>query len=89
NYTATTNVDGDWSLTIPASDLANLGEANYVLSASGTNDNGNSASGSTNMLVDTRAPQVTIDSVTGDDIISIEEAAGAVTISGSTQGAQA
>ena len=43
-YTATTAADGSWSLTVPAADLAGLGEANYTLSASATNGVGNSGS---------------------------------------------
>ncbi len=30
NYAATTAADGTWSLTVPAADLAGLGEANYT-----------------------------------------------------------
>ncbi|MEG5534646.1 Ig-like domain-containing protein, partial [Enterobacter ludwigii] len=57
-YTATTAADGGWSLTVPAADLAALGEANYTLSATATNTVGNSVSNTANLQVDTALPTV-------------------------------
>ncbi|MGX5145228.1 Ig-like domain-containing protein, partial [Enterobacter hormaechei] len=58
NYTATTAADGTWSLTVPAADLAGLGQASYTLNATATNGVGNSVSSSANLLVDTALPTV-------------------------------
>ncbi|HGH4645896.1 TPA: Ig-like domain-containing protein [Enterobacter roggenkampii] len=89
NYTATTAADGTWSLTVPAADLAGLGEANYTLSASATNGVGNSVSNTANLLVDTALPTVTINTVAGDNIINAAEVAAGQTLSGKVTNAEA
>ncbi|MEQ4838648.1 Ig-like domain-containing protein [Enterobacter hormaechei] len=89
NYTATTASDGTWSLTVPAADLAGLGEANYTLSAAATNGVGNSVSNTANLLVDTALPTVTINTVAGDNVINAAEVAAGQTISGKVANAEA
>ncbi|MEP8662358.1 Ig-like domain-containing protein [Enterobacter cloacae] len=89
NYTATTAADGTWSLTVPAADLAGLGQANYTLNATATNGVGNSVSNSANLLVDTALPTVTINTVAGDNVINAAEVAAGQTISGSVANAEA
>ncbi|MGT6105133.1 BapA-related adhesin SiiEA [Escherichia coli] len=82
NYSATTDAAGNWTLTVPVSDLAALGQANYTVSASATSAAGNTASSQANLLVDSGLPGVTINPVAGDDIINAAEAGGDQTISG-------
>ncbi|EIJ2902512.1 Ig-like domain-containing protein [Escherichia coli] len=82
NYSATTDAAGNWTLTVPVSDLAALGQANYTVSASATSAAGNTASSQANLLVDSGLPGVTINTVAGDDIINAAEAGDAQTISG-------
>ncbi|HBL5493733.1 TPA: Ig-like domain-containing protein [Enterobacter hormaechei] len=89
NYTATTAADGTWSLTVPAADLAGLGEANYTLSASATNGVGNSISTTANLLVDTALPTVTINTIAGDNVINAAEVAAGQTLSGKVANAEA
>ncbi|HCR1869393.1 TPA: Ig-like domain-containing protein [Enterobacter hormaechei subsp. xiangfangensis] len=89
NYTATTAADGTWSLTVPAADLAGLGEANYTLSASATNGVGNSVSNTANLLVDTALPTVTINTIAGDNVINAAEVAAGQTLSGKVANAEA
>ncbi|MEB7568871.1 Ig-like domain-containing protein, partial [Enterobacter mori] len=89
NYAATTAADGTWSLTVPAADLAGLGEANYTLSAAATNGVGNSVSNTANLLVDTALPTVTINTVAGDNVINAAEVAAGQTISGKVANAEA
>ncbi|MDA4776593.1 Ig-like domain-containing protein [Enterobacter hormaechei] len=89
NYAATTASDGTWSLTVPAADLAGLGEANYTLSAAATNGVGNSVSNTANLLVDTALPTVTINTVAGDNVINAAEVAAGQTISGKVANAEA
>ncbi len=89
NYTATTAADGTWSLTVPAADLASLGEANYTLSATATNGVGNSVSNTANLLVDTALPTVTINTVAGDNVINAAEVAAGQTLSGRVTNAEA
>ena len=74
NYSATTDASGNWTLTVPVSDLAALGQANYTVSASATSAAGNTASSRANLLVDSGLPGVTINTVAGDDIINAAEA---------------
>ncbi|WP_368982360.1 Ig-like domain-containing protein [Enterobacter asburiae] len=89
NYTATTAADGTWSLTIPAADLAGLGQANYILNATATNGVGNSVSNTAALLVDTALPTVTINTVAGDNVINAAEVAAGQTLSGTVANAEA
>ena len=89
NYAATTAADGTWSLTVPAADLAGLGEANYTLSATATNGVGNSVSNTATLLVDTALPTVTINTVAGDNVINAAEVAAGQTLSGTVANAEA
>ncbi|CZU37767.1 Ig-like domain-containing protein [Enterobacter hormaechei] len=89
NYTATTAADGTWSLTVPAADLAGLGQASYTLSATATNGVGNSVSTTANLLVDTALPTVTINTVAGDNVINAAEVAAGQTLSGTVANAEA
>ncbi|EHQ6244188.1 Ig-like domain-containing protein [Escherichia coli] len=82
NYSATTDASGNWTLTVPVSDLAALGQANHTVSASATSAAGNTASSQANLLVDSGLPDVTINTVAGDDIINAAEAGADQTISG-------
>ncbi|HFP3751963.1 TPA: Ig-like domain-containing protein [Escherichia coli] len=82
NYSATTDASGNWTLTVPVSDLAALGQANYTVSASATSAAGNTASSQANLLVDSGLPDVTINTVAGDDIINAAEAGADQSISG-------
>ncbi|WP_415343446.1 Ig-like domain-containing protein [Enterobacter hormaechei] len=89
NYTATTAADGTWSLTVPAADLAGLGQASYTLNATATNGVANSVSSSANLLVDTALPTVTINTVAGDNVINAAEVAAGQTLSGTVANAEA
>ncbi|ENX5572250.1 Ig-like domain-containing protein [Enterobacter hormaechei] len=89
NYTATTAAEGTWSLTVPAADLAGLGQASYTLNATATNGVGNSVSNSANLLVDTALPTVTINTVAGDNVINAAEVAAGQTLSGTVANAEA
>ncbi|EGE0248297.1 adhesin [Escherichia coli] len=89
NYSATTDAAGNWTLTVPASDLAALGQANYTVSASATSAVGNTVSSQANLLVDSGLPGVTINTVAGDDIINAAEAGADQTISGAVTRAAA
>ena len=89
NYTATTAADGTWSLTVPAADLAGLGQASYTLNATATNGVGNSVSNTANLLVDIALPTVTINTVAGDNVINAAEVAAGQTLSGTVANAEA
>ncbi|HFV0512323.1 TPA: Ig-like domain-containing protein [Escherichia coli] len=87
NYTTTTDASGNWSVTVPASAVTALGQANYTVTAAVTSNIGNSATASHNVLVDSALPGVTINPVATDDIINAAEAGVAQTISGQVTGA--
>ncbi|EIG2139071.1 Ig-like domain-containing protein [Escherichia coli] len=87
NYTATTDSNGNWSATVPASAVSALGEANYTVTANVTDSAGNSNSASHNVLVNSALPAVTINAVATDDIINAAESGNAQTISGQVTGA--
>ncbi|WP_159077884.1 Ig-like domain-containing protein, partial [Enterobacter mori] len=82
NYTATTDASGHWSVSVPASAVSVLGEAHYTVTASVTDNVGNSASTSHDVLVDTSLPVVTIDTLAGDNIVNAAEVAAGQTLTG-------
>ncbi|HHZ8493235.1 TPA: Ig-like domain-containing protein [Enterobacter mori] len=82
NYTATTDASGNWSVTVPASAVSALGEAHYTVTASVTDNVGNSASTSHDVLVDSSLPVVTIDTLAGDNIVNAAEVAAGQTLTG-------
>ncbi|HAX4207094.1 TPA: Ig-like domain-containing protein [Escherichia coli] len=88
NYTTTTDASGNWSVTVPASAVTALGQANYTVTAAVTSNIGNSNTASHNVLVDSALPGVTINPVATDDIINAAEAGVAQTISGQVTGAE-
>ncbi|KJP75555.1 type 1 secretion target domain-containng protein, partial [Enterobacter hormaechei subsp. steigerwaltii] len=87
NYTATTDASGNWSVTVPASAVSALGEANYTVTASVTDNVGNSAAATHDVLVDSSLPVVTINTVATDDVINAAEVASGQTLSGKVSGA--
>lgn len=89
NYTTTTDASGNWSVTVPASAVTALGQANYTVTAAVTSSIGNSATASHNVQVNTALPGVTINPVASDDIINAAESGVAQTISGQVTGAAA
>ncbi|HFD3802491.1 TPA: Ig-like domain-containing protein, partial [Pseudomonas aeruginosa] len=65
SYTAKVDADGNWTATVPSSDLAGLKDGDASVQVSVTNVNGNSASAGREYSVDATAPTVTIDTVAG------------------------
>ncbi len=82
NYAATTDASGNWSVTVPASAVSALGEANYTVTASVTDNVGNSASATHDVLVDSSLPVVTLNNVAGDNIVNAAEVAAGQTLTG-------
>nr|WP_282705589.1 Ig-like domain-containing protein [Budvicia aquatica] len=82
NYTTQVDSAGHWTLDVPAADVAKLGEANYTVSASVTDNVGNSVVSTHDVKVNTAAPQVMINAVGGDDILNAAEVGVEQTISG-------
>ncbi|MEO3326001.1 Ig-like domain-containing protein, partial [Enterobacter cloacae] len=89
DYTATVGSDGNWTLNVPAADLAALSDGSVTVTASVSDKAGNPASVDHNLTVDVTVPEVTISTIAGDDVINIAEHAQAQIISGIATGAAA
>ncbi|WP_425267544.1 Ig-like domain-containing protein, partial [Enterobacter hormaechei] len=88
-YSATVATNGQWTTTVPASEVGQLGEALYTVSASATDSVGNSTSTSHTVNVESVLPGVIINTVAGDDVINAAELATGQTISGKVVNAEA
>ncbi|PAC68742.1 type 1 secretion protein, partial [Enterobacter cloacae] len=88
-YSATVDTNGQWTTTVPASEVGQLGEALYTVSASATDSVGNSSSTSHTVNVESVLPGVIINTVAGDDVINAAELATGQTISGTVVNAEA
>ncbi|MEC9799509.1 Ig-like domain-containing protein [Escherichia marmotae] len=88
-YQTTVQVDGSWSLTLPASALTTLANNGYTLTATVSDLAGNPGSASKGVTVDTTAPVISFNTVAGDDVINNVEHTQAQIISGTATGAVA
>ncbi|HHN8625286.1 TPA: Ig-like domain-containing protein [Enterobacter hormaechei] len=87
NYSATTDASGNWSVTVPASAVSALGEANYTVTASVTDNVGNSAAATHDVLVDSSLPVVTLNNFAGDNIVNAAEVAAGQILTGKVSNA--
>lgn len=83
-YTATVQADGSWSTSVPASALAAIANGTSEINASVIDKAGNPASSSENITVNNLLSGLSVDPVTGDNLLNASEAAAGVTISGSS-----
>ncbi|WLI76284.1 Ig-like domain-containing protein [Kosakonia sp. H02] len=88
-YTGTVDDNGDWTVTVPQADLANLtNNASLPFSVTVTDRAGNTATTDAqttpNVTVHNALPAPTVTNPFGDGIVNIAEAAGEVTLSGLT-----
>jgi ribosomal 50S subunit-recycling heat shock protein len=84
DYTATVGGNGQWTVTIPSTDLQALAQTDTPITVTATDAAGNSTPITSNVTVDFTAPTLTLDPIAGDGFIDATEAAAAVTLSGST-----
>ncbi|WP_370975256.1 Ig-like domain-containing protein [Enterobacter roggenkampii] len=89
DYTTTVQANGSWSVTVPSADLSGITDGNYTVSAAVSDKAGNPASADRDVLVDTTVPQLTIHTVSDDDVINSAEHAQALIVTGSVTGAAA
>ena len=87
-YTTQVQAGGGWSLIVPAADLAALGDGGLTLRASVTDAAGHRATASRNLNIKSDRDGLSIDPVTGDNLINAAEAGGAITLTGHTDGVQ-
>lgn len=86
-YTAVVDGEGKWSTTVPAADLAGLGDGQATITANASSLAGNPASATheVNVLAsEANLPTITIDKVAGDDVINSTEHNQPLVISGTS-----
>ncbi|STQ43864.1 Uncharacterised protein [Ewingella americana] len=86
-YTAVVDGEGKWTTTVPAADLAGLGDGQATITANATSLAGNPASATheVNVLAsEANLPTITIDKVAGDDVINSTEHNQPLVISGTS-----
>ena len=92
-YTGTVDASGNFSISVPGSDLAADSDSTIAASVSSTDAAGNTGTGTSNKAytADTLAPapSITLNDVTPDNILNAAEAGGNMNITGSVTGAQA
>jgi hypothetical protein len=86
SYTATLDASGNWSVGVPAADVTALAAGDYTITAALTDKAGNSNSATHGVEVNLTAPVLTIDTVSGDDVINNTEKTQDLTISGTASG---
>ena len=86
SYTATLDASGNWSVGVPAADVTALTAGDYTITAALTDKAGNSNSTTHSVEVNLSAPVLTIDTVSGDDVINSSEKTQDLTISGTASG---
>ncbi len=76
-------------MNVPATDLSGLTASSYTVTATVSDKAGNPASADHALAVDVTAPDLTINTVAGDDIINAIEHGQALVVSGTSTGAAA
>ncbi|PLR49917.1 hypothetical protein CYR40_02255 [Chimaeribacter arupi] len=85
-YTTVIQAGGIWSVTLPAEDLADLNSGRVTLLGRVTDAAGNTATATRFVNVNTDRAGLSIDPVTGDNLINAAEAGAAITLSGHALG---
>ncbi|NAJ54069.1 Ig-like domain-containing protein, partial [Escherichia coli] len=85
-YTTTVQANLSWSVSVPAADIQALGNGDLTVSASVTNQNGNTGSGTRDITIDANLPGLRVDTVAGDDVVNIIEHGQALVVTGSSSG---
>ncbi|MCC5410219.1 Ig-like domain-containing protein, partial [Escherichia coli] len=88
-YAATVLADGTWNLGVPAADVSNWPAGTVDITVSGTNSAGTTSTITHPVTVDLAAVAITINTLTGDDVINAVEKGETLVVSGSTSGVEA
>lgn len=85
-YTATANGEGVWTITVPAGDLQQLADGPNPISVSVTDAAGNTTTDTTTSLnvAFNTLPAITLNTPFGDALVSADDAAGALTLTGNS-----
>ncbi|PKH24382.1 hemagglutinin [Enterobacterales bacterium CwR94] len=88
-YNATVGNDGNWTLALTPAQLGALGQGDQTISVTATNGAGNSATATGHVIVDTQPPSITINPITGDNVLTYAESLTSQVLSGTTTGVAA
>ncbi|KAB0196227.1 Ig-like domain-containing protein, partial [Escherichia coli] len=88
-YGATVLADGTWSLGVPAVDVSNWPAGTVNITVSGTNSAGTTSTITHPVTVDLAGVAITINTLSGDDVINAVEKGETLVVSGSTSGVEA
>ena len=83
-YTTTVDASGNWSVGVPASVISALNDGSVTLSATITDSAGNSSTQTHDVVVNTASVALTVNTVSGDDVINAAEAGSSLVINGSS-----
>ncbi|OUF42032.1 Ig-like domain-containing protein [Pluralibacter gergoviae] len=86
DYVTVLDANGSWSIGVPASDVGALAGTDYTITASVTDRAGNSSEGQRDIAVNLAQPELTIDTIAGDDIINSTEKGQDLILSGTATG---
>ncbi|MGG6184323.1 Ig-like domain-containing protein, partial [Pantoea allii] len=81
-YNTTVQAGGNWSVTLPSSDLTSLLDGNLTLGVTVTDAVGNVASNSATIGIFTQTPTINLTSLFGDGVLNLVDIATSQTISG-------
>ncbi|WP_127158066.1 Ig-like domain-containing protein, partial [Pectobacterium polaris] len=84
-YQATVDADGNWSTTVPASDVQNLPQGNQNVTASVSDVAQNPANASHSFMVDSTPPQLSIDALSGTRDIGLADVLAGLPLSGKSE----
>ncbi|MCW2483223.1 Ig-like domain-containing protein, partial [Candidatus Symbiopectobacterium sp. NZEC135] len=88
-YTTTVDNDGKWQLPLSSADLQALSEGANTMTIVTVDKAGNSTSITRELIVDTTPPTLTVQKLTGDDLLTADEVKSAQTLSGTTSPSEA
>ncbi|WP_288502549.1 Ig-like domain-containing protein, partial [uncultured Enterobacter sp.] len=88
-YNAVVTASGGWSIGVPAADLQAWTAGEVTVSVSAKDAWGNTVAAEHPIELDLNAVAVTIDTVSGDDLLNAAEKGADLTLSGKTQGVEA
>ncbi|ELY4303224.1 Ig-like domain-containing protein [Cronobacter turicensis] len=86
-YPATFDASGNWQITVPAADLQAMPAdgSQIPITVTVTDTAGNTGSGDNSFSADFVPPSLTVNDVTGDNLINPTEAAGVIAVSGTSE----
>lgn len=81
-YLTSVGGDGNWTVNVPSGDLAGLVNASYPISVVVKDPAGNTSAQTSNLVVDVNAPPLTLNPITGDNIVNASEQQTGIVITG-------